>query len=166
MKPELHRPFAIDAVPPGGAEVQVEANAAEAAALAGRMGVPAISSLLCRFRLVPAGRGAIAAEGQLHATVVQTCVVTLEDFPATVQEGFAVRFVPLGTESDDPDPESEDEIPYTGGVIDLGEAAAEQLALALDPYPRAPGAALPDQAEIDGAAPTPFAGLAALRRRQ
>jgi hypothetical protein len=27
-----------------------------------------------------------------------------------------------------------------GGILDLGEAAAQQLALLLDPYPRAPNA--------------------------
>ena len=47
--------------------------------------------------------------------------------------------------------------------LDLGEAAAEQLALALDPYPRAPDAVLPDipdEPEV-----LPFATLASLRRR-
>ena len=34
-----------------------------------------------------------------------------------------------------------DTVFYTGGAIDLGEAAAETLALALDPFPRSPGAA-------------------------
>ena len=38
---------------------------------------------------------------------------------------------------------------------------AEQLALALDPYPRAPGAALPSEA--NDAAEHPMAGLAKLR---
>ena len=44
------------------------------------------------------------------------------------------------------------------GTIDLGEAAAEQLALALDPYPRAPGAVLEMEEEPEAA---PFAALAA-----
>ena len=46
-------------------------------------------------------------------------------------------------ESDELDLEAEDEIPYEGTSIDLGEAASEQLALALDPFPRKPGAELP-----------------------
>ena len=66
-------------------------------------------------------------------------MVSAEEFPATVTEAFTVRFVPAGTEDDDPDPESVDEIPYAGGRLDLGEAAAEQLALALDPFPHKPG---------------------------
>jgi hypothetical protein len=60
-------------------------------------------------------------------------------------------------------------------VADLGEAVAEQLALALDPYPRAPGAELPAEAaeagseEGEATAPgpaAPFAALAGLRRRE
>ncbi len=77
------------------------------------------------------------------AAVVRTCVISLDEFETVVEEEFRVRFVPAGTESYDPDPDAEEEIPFTRGVIDLGETAAEQLALALDPYPRKPGAELP-----------------------
>ena len=89
-------------------------------------------------------------------------MVTLDEFPQEIGEDFAVRFVPAGTESDE-DPESEDEIPYESGLIDLGEATIEQLALALDPYPRKPGAALPEEAEPEDE--SPFAALARLRDR-
>ena len=54
------------------------------------------------------------------------------------------------------DPESlegPDEIPYENDEIDLGEALAEQLALALDPYSRKPGAELPGEVLDDGASP-------------
>ena len=47
--------------------------------------------------------------------MVQTCVVSLEEFEAAIAEDFAVHFVPEGEESDDLDPEAEeDEIPYAG----------------------------------------------------
>ena len=121
----------------------MEASPAECDALARRLGLPAIRALTCRFRLRPQAGGAIAATGTLRARVVQVCVATLEEFAATVAEEFAVRFVPAGTEQDDPDPESVDEIPFSGGRLDLGEAAAEQLALALDPYPRKPDTGAP-----------------------
>ncbi len=58
---------------------------------------------------------------------------------------------------------SEDELPYEGGVLDLGEAAAEQLALALEPYPRAPGEEIEPREDASGQ--RPFAGLASLRRQ-
>ena len=46
---------------------------------------------------------------------------------------------PLGLEELADEEEVE---PVLGGAIDLGEAFAEELGLALDPYPRAAGAAL------------------------
>jgi uncharacterized metal-binding protein YceD (DUF177 family) len=161
MTPELHRPILLDRIGPNGLDFIVEATPAECVALTTRMKLPAVHALSCSFHLVREDRDTILARGHLKARVTQTCVVTLEDFEAPVEEVFRVCFVPLGTESDDLDPESDDEIPYEGNVIDLGEAAAEQLALALDPYPRKPGATLegaePEQPEH------PFAALSRLR---
>ncbi len=141
--------------------VVVETSEAERAALAARMGLPAIHALAGRFALAREASGVVAATGRLTAIVVQTCVVSLEDFEQAIAEEFVVRFVPEGTESDDPDPDSVDEIPYAGDIIDLGEAIAEQLALSLDPYPRRLDARLPDEA-LDAVDPR-LAGLAAWR---
>ena len=81
-----------------------------------------------------------------------------------MKELFAVHFVPPGDEIDDSDPEAVDQIPYVGGAADLGEAAVEQLALALDPFPRKPGAALPAEAAEE--ASSPFAALLARRTQE
>ena len=56
-------------------------------ALTRRMQVPAVLSLTCRFRLKRAGPDAIEAHGDLQARVVQTCIVTLDDFEATMESG-------------------------------------------------------------------------------
>lgn len=162
MSPELHRPVAVDRIGPNGLEVTVQATDAECAALAARMRVPAVLSLRCWFRLSRCGMEGIEALGELSVRVVQTCVASLDDFETVVEEGFAIRFVPAGQESDVMDPEAEDEIPFGDGVLDLGEAAAEQLGLALDPYPRKPDAELP--ALDEDAPPHPFAALEARRR--
>lgn len=159
---ELHRPVLVRRVGPEGLTIAVEASAAECAALAERMQLPKVLALSCRFDLRPGGRGAVDAVGRLRARVVQVCVVSLDEFEAAVAEDFTVRFVPEGQESEDDDPEAVDESPYRGDAIDLGEAAAEQLALALDPYPRKPGAELPEGAE--GAGDPRLAALAELWR--
>jgi len=143
VKPELARPLALADIPAGGRTVHVEASAGERAALARRFRIPGIEALACDFTLRREARGVIAAAGRLAARVVQTCVVTAEDFSAKVEEAFSVRFVPAGDERPggeeaDFDPEAPDEIPYQAGTLDLGEATAEQLALALDPWPRRP----------------------------
>jgi hypothetical protein len=161
MPPELHRPVRVSRIGPEAITVVVEASEAERAALAARMGLPAVPALRCGFTLLRQGDGVVVASGRLAARVVRTCVVSLDDFEAPINEDFAVHFVPDGTESDDPDPESVDEIPYAGDTIDLGEATAEQLALSLDPYPRRPDAVLP---EAEAAATDPrLAGLAGWR---
>lgn len=138
----------------------VTATADECAALAVRLHIPAVSSVRCSFTLRARGT-VVTAEGDLVAHVVQECVVSLEPVVQEVRERFVLRFVPEGRETEDDAPDSPDEIPYGGLKIDLGEAVAEQLALALDPYPRRPDAVLGDAAAGDG---SPFGALAGLRR--
>lgn len=157
MNPECHRPLSLDRIGTLGLDMTVEANAAERAALAVRMNLPAILSLSCVFHLIRESRDKVLARGVLRAAVTQICVVSLEEFDATIEEVFQVRFVPAGEESDDIDPESDDEIPFEGNAIDLGEAMAEQLGLALDPYPRMPGIEMPEIE--DEPEPHPFAAL-------
>ncbi len=158
--PELSRPVDVGRIAAAGEVVVVEANPAERAALAIRFGIPAIGKLTVTFRLTVPRRRVVPAAGRMSAEVTQVCVVTLEPFEATIEEAFDVLFVPAGTETEDDlgDPDAPDEIPYDGDRIDLGEAAAEQLALALDPYPRKPGAVLDDDG--DDTPPSPFSGLA------
>ena len=95
--------------------------------------------------------------GQLRARLRQCCVITMEDFDTEIAEDFEIRFVPEGMEAEEIDLDAPDEIPYAGATIDLGEAAVEQLALCLDPFPKKPGAALPEAA--DDVSAHPFAAL-------
>ncbi len=156
MTIELSRPFAIDRMGES-VRVTVEADAAECTAVAGRLGALAVSALLCRFQLRRWEGATVQAEGRLTARVTQQCVVSNDSFDTDVAEDFVVHFVPEGMESETIDLDAPDEIPYVGAIIDLGEAATEQLALALDPFPKKPGAALPEDATAvpDG----PFAAL-------
>ena len=160
--PEFSRPLGFGRVGPEGRTETLEAGPAEREALARRFGILGIDSLRVRFDLQSEADGAIRATGQLEAEVVQECVVSLEPVPQRVTEHFVLRLLPAGREPGD-GPEDLDEIGTEHDEADLGEVAAEQLALALDPYPRAPDAALP--AEAGSAAEGAFAALAALRRR-
>jgi uncharacterized metal-binding protein YceD (DUF177 family) len=157
MTPEFHRPISLDRIGPHGLDLTIEATPAECSALAVRMNLPAVLAVSCEFHLIRESRDKLLARGVLRAAVTQTCIISLEEFDSTVEETFQVRFVPSGEETDDIDPESDDEIPFEGNLIDLGEAAAEQLGLALDPYPRMPGVELP--ATEDDPDPHPFAAL-------
>lgn len=148
----------------------IEADAAQCAALAKRFGLPGIAKLSGTFKLQHERGGIIAANLAMAAQVTQICVVTLEPFAAKIKDVVHLRFVPEaalsrvppGAEEDEEDItpdslESPDELPYANDQIDLGAALAEQLALALDPYPRKPGAALPEAAQDLSA--NPFAAL-------
>ncbi len=160
--PELTRPFPRSRVGEGATFV-VDANPAERAALAARMGLPEIHHLVCTFELGRAQGAVVPAAGSLVARVTQACVISLDPFETDIAEDFTVRFVPAGTESDELDLDAVDEIPYEGDMLDLGEATAEQLALALDPFPRRPGAALPGHASDSDAGA--FEVLRKLRQR-
>lgn len=162
MTPEFSRPVQVSRVGPTGRKEVIEADPKERVALAGRLGLPGIDELTCRFDLQPFGHDQVAAQGLLTARIRQTCVATLEEFPATLVESFAVRFVPEEAMADSLDLDAPDEIPFRGGTIDLGEAAAEQLGLSLDPFPRKEDAELPGGASSGDA--HPFAKLAALRK--
>jgi hypothetical protein len=167
IAPEFSRLVPVEKIGPGGLCRAVEASAEECVALAGRFGVPAVVSLACDFTLRrgdDAARGEVIADGALRAVLARTCVITLEDFEQPMAGRFQVVFVWSGTEREDTLAEEADEIPYDGAMIDLGEAAAEQVALDLDPYPRAPGAVLPDEARDDTA--SPFAALSRRRDRE
>jgi uncharacterized metal-binding protein YceD (DUF177 family) len=160
MTTELFRPISLAAIGQTGSTIVVRATQEECVAVASRMGLSAVQSLECVFRLNVEGDGvSIYAQGRLNAGVTRTCVVSAEEFETPVEEVFEVRFVPAGSErEDDPDPDLPDEIPYVNNTIDLGEAAAEQLGLALDPYPRMDGA---EALEIeDDEAASPFSILA------
>ncbi|MDE2006441.1 MAG: DUF177 domain-containing protein [Rhodospirillales bacterium] len=155
--PEFSRPTPIRRLAETETTIAIAATEAERAALARRLDLPAIAALAAEFRLRPLPGGRIAAHLALSADLTQICVVTLDPFPVALRESAVLRFVPAGAEANDSDPEAPDEIPYTGETIDLGEAAAEQLALALDPWPRKPGLAQGNEPGSEPAAPRPLA---------
>ena len=159
---EMARPFAVERIA-RGQEVTVTAEAAELPAIAGRLHIPRVHSLTCRWRLMPGQGGRVAAEGNLRAKVEQECVVSLDPFAVTLEHAFSVVFLPAGAADAEPDePDSPDILPYDGPMLNLGEAAVEELALALDPFPRKPDAVLPGEPMAE-ATVHPFAALKRLR---
>ena len=161
----LVRRVSVRDLPGRGLDVTVEPNADERSALARDFGLAAIDSLKGTFKLVRKSR-TIRVTGEVKAKVQQICVVTLEPFPAEVDQEVDVRFsdevaepgeeVEL-TEADLDAPE-----PIVGGAIDVGALTAEFLVLGLDPYPRKPGVSF-DFEEPGNDEASPFAALAALR---
>lgn len=144
---ELQRPIKVKALP--GEPIVIEADAGERAKLAARFGLPGVDSVHAKVD-VEQRPGAIRATGTLTAAIRQMCAISGEDFPAQIEEVLDLRFVEQGSIDpafdEDADLEVEleaddcDEIEYTGDAFDLGEAVAQTLGLAIDPYAEGPSA--------------------------
>ena len=143
--PEFSRRVTVAALRPGGEALSLEATEAERAALARRLGIEGVRSLSADLVLTPKAKGTVSVRGRMRATLDRSCVVTLEPLVEEIDAPIAVLFRPGSDGAEIAlDAEAEDEEPYHGAAIDVGEAVAQTLALALDPWPRAAGASLPD----------------------
>jgi uncharacterized metal-binding protein YceD (DUF177 family) len=170
VTPEWSRPEKLDAIAERERTVAIEATEAERAALAERFDLVAIDRLEARFAIRREGGDTVRASGRVRADVVQRCSVTAEPLRARVDEPVDLRFVPALEGAEDElelSADALDTVSYEGGAVDLGEAAAETMALALDPFPRAPGAAdaLRAAGVISEEEAGPFGKLAALKDR-
>lgn len=163
--PEFSRPVDERHVSPK--PIKLLAAAEENTAMAKRFGLVAIERLEATVALERQGE-ALVGKGRLKAAIVQSCAVSGEDLPVTIDEPLALRFVPAGepTEEIELDASDLDEIPFEGHTFDLGEAVAQSLALAIDPYAVGPEAErVRKEAGLnDEAASGPFAALAALKK--
>mgnify|MGYP000435054532 CR=1 FL=1 len=122
----------------------LEASEAERAALAERFGLVAVKSLSATVELAADGQ-TVRATGHMKAEIVQSCAVSGEDLPVKINEPIALHFVPAAnlapSETEiELDAADLDEIELDGSRFDLGEAVAQSLALAIDPYLEGPGA--------------------------
>ena len=167
---EFSRPVALDRATVAPHFREIVATEAERAALARRLGLVALDRLAARLSWRREAGGIICLEGELEAEVAQSCVVTLEPVAARVADRFMRHFVQGDLPAEDEvviDPEADDPPePLGDGLVDVGEVVTQQLALALDPYPRAPGSALPAEAAPATPAESPFRVLAALKTGQ
>ena len=167
MSVEFARPQRVDTIGDDARTIEVDADAQERAALAKRFDLIGIERLTGKFTIRRDAAG-IVAEGRVEAAVTQACSITGDPLPVTVDEPVALRFV---AEEDSGQDEVElgdsdiDVIPHDGGTIDLGEVAAETMALALDPFPRGPNAevVLKEAGVLSEEQAGPFGVLAGLK---
>lgn len=168
MTPEFSRLERLDTLGSADRTVEIAAEEAERKALAGRFGLVSIEALSARFEVRRDAAGA-RAHGRVEAAVTQACTVTGEPLQARVDEALELRFVPEGLAEEGDEIELDegacDTMFFTGGAIDLGEAAAETMALALDPFPRGPNAeaALRAAGVLSEEEAGPFGALAGLK---
>lgn len=137
--PEFSRAVARDRLPAAGLDLRLAADAAERDALAARFGLLRLDRLEAELHLRKTARG-LSCRGTVLAEAVQACVVSGAPVPARLEVSVDLRFEPeepAAAVEVELGPESLDTLPLADGGADVGEAVAQTLALALDPYPRA-----------------------------
>jgi uncharacterized metal-binding protein YceD (DUF177 family) len=165
--PEFSRPWDLRQI--DDRPVRLEANEQERAALAQRFEIIAIGTLTATLTLERQAE-VVHAHGTLHAEIVQACAVSGEDLKITIEEPLALRFAPESSvENEELELAADDldEMAYSGTVLDLGEAVAQSLGLAIDPYAVGPDAerVRREAGLLDEGSSGPFAALAALRKK-
>ncbi|MEE8334534.1 MAG: DUF177 domain-containing protein [Alphaproteobacteria bacterium] len=152
-----------------GSAFLLEPTADQRAALAERFDLVSLDAFRADLRLVPMPGGAavLRMTGTIKARLVQRCVATLAPVEADIEASVDIMLRPVDSLTGEID-YNEDVEPYQDDKLDIGEIAAEELALALDPYPRATGAGEPgDGGRAEGTpAAGPFAALAPLRGKK
>lgn len=128
-------------------ERSVSLDADARAAAAARFGWESLDSLDADVVLDVGAGEVVTLTGEVRAALVQRCAATGEPLPVNVREPVALRFVPTALlEAEESEAEVEldadalDTVGYDGGRLPLGDALVETVALALDPFPRAPNA--------------------------
>lgn len=146
----------VDDIPERGLAVEIDVPEEARRDIAKAFGLVALPVLKASLALKRKGKE-VAATGRLQAEVSQTCVVSLDAFDERVEEAMDLRFAPDAPALDDVNAPLDAPDPIIGGEIELGGLVVEFLALALDPYPKKPGAEFRFEAESEGE--HPFAAL-------
>lgn len=172
--PELSHLIRFSEVGDDVLNVTIDANAAELKAVCARLGILDVRCIKSNVRLQWVDAATLTLsdadqeiegdilrlDAELEAEVTQECVLTLEPVEASIRHKFTRHFGE-GHRRDLPEEPIELEI-FEGasrfaqieivpeGRIDVGEIVTEELALSLDPYPRAEGVTLEGELQEGG----------------
>lgn len=165
--------------------IAVEPGAADLAALSRSYDLQSLDALKADLVLKPYRKAGLRVTGKIRAALTQICVVSLEPFGSDIEIDVDRTFEPYSEKSRkirDLNEDGEIEIDLEtldppdvikDGVLDLGAMICEEMALALDPFPRKPGVEFEgaegdDDAAADGGEdkPSPFAALQVLKDKR
>lgn len=121
--------------------IRLSADEAARSGLIKRFDLAALDSLEAEISLKPEAAGVLAT-GRFTAKLAQYCIASNDPVPALLDEPINIRFIPEPTVGGEIElePDDCDTMFNDGQTIDLGEAVAQSLGLALNPYPRSPHA--------------------------
>jgi uncharacterized metal-binding protein YceD (DUF177 family) len=157
-----------------GDTVEFAADADQRAAIAAWSGVLSLEAFAVTVDIKKLAPTRYRLDYRLAARVTQACVVTLEPVPAAVARDFTRELHFVGNTRRPANESGRDQVLDPGAEegpeeieslhYDLAAPVLEEYSLALDPYPRAPGAAFSPESEVPDALESPFAVLMALKK--
>lgn len=166
--------FDLSDIGRNGADVTVTAAGEDLTRIAQWAGVQAVESFRAAITLRKHSASGFSLDADLTADIVQECVVTLEPVrshivrpvhrelhltaPSRHRDAASIPLTALAGEEDVP--EEIENLHY-----DLAAPLLEELVLAIDPYPRAPGVEFAAPAEPANRPENPFAVLKSLKDR-
>jgi hypothetical protein len=167
----------LAAVPDRGTELAIRPTEAERAAIAEWLGIEGVDSLTATVLVARKGQDQYLYEASFEAEIVQACVITLDPVRSHLSGNFRriFRLLPKSAArrrkavveppgvldlfgGDEDEPELLD-----SPIVDLAAALLEELSLALDPYPKSPGASFEAPPEAAAPVESPFAVLEKLK---
>lgn len=154
MTSPISFPVHVARLPKKGMPVSIHADEAQRAALAQEHDLLSVNELRVDLDVVGWKKGGVKVDGRIHAEIEQACVVTLEPVKEIIDQPLSAIYLPEGSSLTGPKLSSEGEIIleaegddgpeiFSGDTIDVGQLAEEFFALAINPYPKKAGAALP-----------------------
>lgn len=160
--PEFSRLVRLDQVTAQPLRTMIEATAEECQRLARRFELVALDRLAADVVLQRIAGDLIRLDAAFEAEFAQSCVVTLDPVPGRVDETFSLLYGPPGDAQAEIEIDVDEAVfePLTGELIDIGEAVAQELSLALPQFPRLPDALV----EPTAASPSQDGAFSALER--
>jgi hypothetical protein len=162
----------IARLPQNGMPLKLKANEKERLALAKAHDLISVQSFIAELLIKKWRKEGVKITGRLVAEITQDCVITLEPLISKIENEIDAVFVQEGSKLARPPLSADGEIvidydgadlpeTFSGDAIDAGALAEEFFGLAINPYPRKPGAALQAALgeEPDAPKPSPFAKL-------
>ena len=164
----FERPFNLGKLGRAGAEILLTPQETELKRLAHWAGVREVEAFRATIKLNRQAATRFSYDAELEAAIVQDCVVTLQAVRSVLARQIHRDLhltdrthAPAGPDVVIDPTSSEDDVreEITSPRYDLAGPLLEELVLAIDPYPRAPGVTFEVPPEPQAARASPFAVL-------
>jgi len=170
----FERPFDLSDLGRAGAELSLSLTDKECERLARWAGIDKVESFAASVSLKKNSPTRYTFSAKLDASIVQSCVVTLEPVRSRIEREVPRELLlaspvrrALPKDALPPAPSVDDELTeeIESLTYDLAAPLLEEFSLAIDPYPRAPGVAFEPPKDSEQKREGPFAALKALKGR-